>query len=122
MIDFPKTVRSFHFAFAGIWQFFRHENNARVHLLASGVVVAAGAYCGLNRGEWLWITLAVALVWITEAVNTALEKLTDLVSPGYDPRAGAVKDLAAGAVLIAAIAAAIIGALVFWPHVVRVND
>ena len=117
MIDFPKSLRSFRFAFQGIWQFFRNENNAKVHLLATVLVGVAGVYFGLARNEWLWIVAAVALVWITESVNTAIEKLVDLVSPQFDPRAGAIKDLAAGAVLMADIAAVIIGGLIFWPHV-----
>lgn len=116
MIDFPKTLRSFRYAFLGIWQFFRYENNAKVHLLATIIVLIVGRYVGLARNEWLWIVAAIALVWITESVNTAIEKLVDLVSPTFDRRAGAVKDLAAGSVLLAALAAVIIGGLVFWPH------
>jgi diacylglycerol kinase len=117
MIDFPKAIRSFRFAFLGIWQFFRTENNAKVHLLATIIVLTAGYYFQLARTEWLWIVAAIALVWITELVNTAIEKLVDLVSPDFDPRAGAIKDLAAGAVLLAALAAVVIGGLVFWPYV-----
>ena len=117
MINFPKTIRSFRFAFQGLWQFFRQENNARFHLLATAIVIVVSIYWEIDRNEWLWVTLAVALVWVTESVNTAIEKLVDLVSPGYDTRAGAVKDLAAGAVLLAAIAALIIGILIFWPYV-----
>ena len=119
MINFPKTLRSFQFAFQGVWQFFRQENNARFHLLATFIVAVVGFYVGLKRNEWLWITLAVALVWVTESINTAIEKLVDMVSPGYDTRAGAVKDLAAGAVLLAAIASFIIGTLIFWPYLAK---
>lgn len=117
MIDVPKSLRSFRYAIQGIRQFFRNENNAKVHLLASIVVTVAGFAVDLERQDWLWITLAVALVWVTEAVNTAIEKLVDMVSPGFDPRAGAVKDMAAGAVLLATVAAVIIGILVFLPYV-----
>ncbi|MES2731328.1 MAG: diacylglycerol kinase family protein [Bacteroidota bacterium] len=118
MIDFYKSVRSFRFAFQGIWQFFRYENNAKVHLLATALVVAAGVCFQLTKQEWLWIVVAIALVWVTESMNTAIEKLVDIVSPGFDVRAGAVKDLAAGAVLLAALAAVVIGTLIFWPYVV----
>jgi diacylglycerol kinase (ATP) len=121
MIDFSKSIRSFRFAFRGIRQFFRNENNARVHLLATVGVLMAGFFFGLTRQDWLWITVAIALVWVTESLNTALEKLVDLVSPGFDPRAGAVKDLAAGAVLMAALSAITIGLLVFWPYVWHVR-
>jgi diacylglycerol kinase len=75
MINFSKSIRSFKFAKNGICIFFKDENNARVHLLASIIVLVAGFYFELNRNEWLWITLAIAVVWITEAMNTAIEKI-----------------------------------------------
>lgn len=116
MIDVTKSLKSFRFALKGIGLFFKNENNARVHLLASIVVVAAGVYFRIDRFEWMWVICAIALVWVTESVNTAIEKLVDLVSPEFNPKAGAIKDLAAAAVLFAAVAAALIGALIFWPH------
>lgn len=117
MIDIPKSLRSFNFALKGIGHFFKTENNARIHLLAAVVVVGAGFYFQLSRSEWLWIVLAISLVWITELLNTAIEKLVDLVSPQENPKAGRIKDLAAGAVLFAASAAVIIGLLIFLPHI-----
>jgi diacylglycerol kinase len=78
-----------------------------------------GFYFGLSRGEWLWICVAIVLVWSAEAFNTALEQLADALHPQHHPGIGRAKDLAAGAVLIAAIGAAVIGVMVFWPHVGR---
>jgi diacylglycerol kinase (ATP) len=66
--------------------------------------------------EWCWMTLAIIGVWLAEALNTAIEFLTDLVSPEFHPLAGKAKDVAAGAVLIAAIGAGVIGMFVFGPH------
>jgi diacylglycerol kinase (ATP) len=71
----------------------------------------------LSRGEWCWIVLAIAVVWTAEALNTAFEFLADAASPNFHPVVRDAKDVAAGAVLITAIAAVIIGAIVFWPHV-----
>ena len=87
-----------------------------MHLLASLFVLFFGFYFQIKSNEWLWIILAISLVWITEAINTAIEKLVDFVSPDFDERAGAIKDLAAGAVLFAAIASVIIGSIVFGPY------
>jgi diacylglycerol kinase (ATP) len=95
----------------------RTQANARIHLAATVVVVAAGFLCRLSGGEWMAIVAAIGLVWTTEGLNTAIEAVVDLVSPEYHPLAGRAKDIAAGAVLLAAIAAAIIGVLVFGPRV-----
>ena len=94
----------------------RNEANARVHLTASIAVAGAAAAFGLSVSEWRWVVLAMALVWSAEAFNTALERLCDVVRLESDPRIKAVKDLAAGAVLIAASAAAAIGLTTFLPH------
>lgn len=91
------------------------ENNARIHLLASIVVISAGIYVELSAYEWLWIALAIALVWILEAINTAIEALVDLASPDFHPLAGKAKDIAAAAVLIASIFAVIVGIIIFFP-------
>jgi diacylglycerol kinase len=77
-----------------------------------------GLFVGLSWAEWCWIVLAVVSVWTAEALNTAFEFLTDVASSNFHPIAGKAKDVAAGAVLIAAIGAVIIGALVFWPKLV----
>ncbi len=91
------------------------QANARIHALATVVVVALGFVLGLVRWEWCAVIGAIGLVWTAEGVNTAIEALTDLVSPGEHPLAGRAKDIAAGAVLCAAVAAAVIGVIVFGP-------
>ena len=113
MRSLRKTGRSFRFAFRGVWLVFRHENNTRIHLLATVAVVCVGWWLKLTYLEWAVIVTQIGLVWAAEAMNTAIERLVDLVSPGRDPRAGAVKDIAAGAVLLIAIAAAVVGCIIF---------
>ena len=91
----------------------RSESNARIHALATILVVGAGLACGIDRGEWLAVTLAIMAVWSAEGFNTAIEALCDLVSTETRPEIARAKDVAAGAVLVAAIGAAVIGVLVF---------
>ncbi len=113
MIQIRKCLNSFRFAYNGIKHCARSENNFRVHLLATVAVLLAGFYSKLSEIEWCMIVLAIGLVLVTEMVNSAIEKLVDLVSSEQNSKAGLVKDMAAGAVLVAAIAACIIGGIVF---------
>jgi len=112
-----KVIRSFGPALKGMKTAVVSENNFHIHLTGAIVVIALGWYFHLQRNDWLWLNAAIGLVFITEYLNTAIEKLTDLVSPQHDERAGKVKDIAAGAVLMAAIIAIVIGVLVFFPYV-----
>ena len=113
---FIRRLNSFAHALRGMGLLVRTQPNARVHLLAAGLVCIAGIYFGLSGTEWLWIVAAIVLVWGAEAFNTALEELADAVHPEQHPGIGRAKDAAAAAVLIAALGAAVIGVLVFAPH------
>jgi diacylglycerol kinase (ATP) len=95
----------------------RCQHNAWIHLAVTAGVVVAGLFFQLSRFEWCWIVVAIAIVWTAEALNTAFEFLADAASPSFHPIVKDAKDVAAGAVLITAIAAVTIGAIVFWPHV-----
>jgi diacylglycerol kinase len=114
--SFTAMPRSFVYALQGLVFMLRSQPNAGVHLLATLGVCGAGFYFDLSRGEWLWICVAIVMVWSAEAFNTALEQLADALHPEQHPGIGRAKDLAAGAVLIAAIGAVVIGVMVFWPH------
>jgi diacylglycerol kinase (ATP) len=109
-------LRSFGFAYQGIATMLRTQANARLHLLVSGVVVLAGWLLSVSRLEWCALLLAIAAVWVAEGFNTAIEFLTDLASPGVHPLAKHAKDVAAGAVLLAAAGASLVGVIVFAPH------
>jgi diacylglycerol kinase len=112
--------KSFYFAFKGIADLFsgRHKN-ALVHLLAVAVVSSAGFYFSLNYLEWCIIIICFVLVISLEAVNSAIEYLTDLASPDFHPLAGKAKDMAAAAVLIAATASVIIAFLIFYSKLIK---
>jgi len=108
--------KSFACALRGIAVLLRTQVNARIHLLATVLVIAAGLVFHITRGEWVPLAFAIGIVWIAEALNTALEALADRISREHDEAIRRAKDLAAGAVLLAAITAAIIGLLVLGPH------
>lgn len=110
-----KFIRGFVYALNGIWHAAATQLNFRVHLVAAVVAVVLGYALHISTGEWLWIILCIAMVLVAELFNTALEFLTDLVSPEYNKKAGLVKDMSAGAVLITAICALIIGLIIFVP-------
>ena len=116
-MSLQKRAASFRYAFQGLDDLFKSQPNARIHLLAAAVVVAAGWFFQISRLEWIAVSMCIALVLILEAVNTAIEYLTDLVSPGIHPLAGKTKDVAAAAVLLAAIGAVVVGALIFLPKI-----
>ena len=111
-----ERAQSFADAGRGVALLIARQPNARIHALATAAAIALGVWLDLDPGEWCWIALAIAIVWVAEGLNSALETLADVVHPARDARVGSAKDLAAGAVLVAAIASAVIGALVFGPR------
>lgn len=104
-------------ALNGLTTLWVSQPNARLHALAAVGVLIAGLYFELVASEWCWIALAVTLVWVAEALNTALEFLADVACPEYHLLVGKAKDVAAAAVLIAAAGALTIGLLVFAPRI-----
>jgi diacylglycerol kinase (ATP) len=113
----PNTrVQSFRYAFRGISEMLRTEFNVRVHAIATIAVVAVGFAIGFSHTEWLAITLSITGVWCAEGFNTAFEALCDVASPEYHPKVERAKDIAAGAVLIAATGASVVGILVLGHH------
>jgi diacylglycerol kinase (ATP) len=110
-----RFLRSFVYAFRGIAVAMR-QRNLRIQTSIALVVVAGGFYFDISRLEWLFVIVCIALVMGLEMMNSAVEALVDLVSPEYKRLAGKVKDIAAGAVLLAAVIAAIVGLVVFVPY------
>ncbi|MEI7771900.1 MAG: diacylglycerol kinase family protein [Chloroflexales bacterium] len=111
-----SLIASFGYAFAGLWHMICTQRNAQIHVLAGACAVALGFTLRLERWEWLALVLIIALVLAAEGVNTAIEAAVDLATSAHHPLAKVAKDVAAGTVLICAIAAVIIGCLVFLPH------
>jgi diacylglycerol kinase (ATP) len=107
--------KCFKFAWKGVHIFFTEEYNARIHSILAIIVIIAGFFLNITKTEWTIVIICCGLVIAAEAINTAIERLVDLVSPDYHPLAGKIKDIAAGAVLICAIASAIVGLIIFVP-------
>jgi len=117
MFSIASRLKSVGYALRGLAFVLRTQHNAWIHAAAALAVTVAGLAAGLSPHDWLWIILAIALVWIAEVFNTAFEHLCDVVQPEFHVSVKAAKDVAAGAVLLAACSAVLIGALIFWPHV-----
>lgn len=114
---FTGRIRSFRFALTGLWTMLKTQHNAWIHAGATAGVIAAGLFFQLSAPEWCWLVLAIMAVWTAEALNTAFEFLADAASPEFHPLVKQAKDVAAGAVLVSAIGAVVIGILVLGPHV-----
>lgn len=113
-----ERLLSFKYAFRGVEFLIAGEHNARIHCFAAVFVVVCGFLFGLSAVEWIAVVFAIGFVLAVEAVNSSIEALCDYVSPKHQDGIGRAKDLAAGAVLFAAITAAVVGGVVFFPKVI----
>jgi diacylglycerol kinase (ATP) len=114
MKSFTRSrLKSFTYAFEGLVCLLRSEKNMWIHLAATIIVILAGIYKHITSSDWCFIIIAIGLVWISEAFNTAMERLCNVVTKDLHPIIKQVKDISAAAVLIAAIIAILIGSFVF---------
>jgi diacylglycerol kinase (ATP) len=111
-------LRSFRFAFRGLGRVLARERNARIHLAAGVVALAASLWLGLDRAEIALVVLAIALVLASEVFNTVVERLLDLLHPGHSERVRAIKDMSAAAVLVTALGALAIALLLLLPRLI----
>lgn len=115
-----KRLKSFKYAFSGIRMLISSEHNAWIHCFAAVCVVVAGFCFNISSSEWIAVIFAIGTVLAAEAVNSSIEALADLVSPEYNKAIKRTKDMAAGAVLILAISAAVVGLIIFIPKIIPV--
>lgn len=108
-------ITSFKFAFQGIGECIKNEPNFKIHIITGVLATSLAYYLGFSAAEWMVLTLVIALVLILELLNTAIEAVTNLLSPEKKQQAKLAKDVAAAAVLVSAIAAIIIGLFLFLP-------
>ena len=108
-------LRSFAYAWNGIIQFFKKEHNAQLHLASTVLVVGLALALKVSSADAILLAFSVGFVWVTEMINTAIEKAMDFISVEQNSQIKLVKDIAAGAVLIACITASITGSFIFIP-------
>jgi len=113
-----KELRSFRHARNGM-AYLLKDHNFYFHLPAGSAVVIVGILLDISANDWRWLISGIAAVWITESLNTAIEKVTDLAQPEHHPLAGIVKDVAAAAVVMAVCYAFLIGMITIWPYLAR---
>lgn len=113
-----KRIKSFYYAWNGIKYTIKSQHNMWIHLVIMCLVIILGVFFQLTFLEWGLICTAIGIVLLSEIFNTAVELITDIISPEYNKKAGLVKDIAAGAVLVATLTAVAIGLIVFLPKII----
>ncbi|MBO9683853.1 MAG: diacylglycerol kinase family protein [Flavisolibacter sp.] len=113
--SWKARLKSFVYAWEGIVSFFRGEPNAQIHLVVTFLVLVLSVTLGVNKWEAIAVVFSIAFVWVAEMINTAIEKTIDFISVEKHPQIKLIKDVAAGAVLIASLAAVVVGLFIFIP-------
>ena len=116
---FSKRIKSFKYALNGFKTLYKNEHNFRIHLFAALLVVIAGFVFQISKTDWIFILVMIGLVIITEIINSAIEYLSDFISPEKNELIGKVKDICASAVLLLAILSIIVGAMIFLPRILK---
>ena len=112
-----RIIRSFRFAFEGIWVGVKSEANWTIGIVEAIVVICAGFYLNISKSDWIIVILLIGLVLYAELCNSAIEAIVDSFTPEEHPKAKLAKDFSAGSVVILIIAAAVIGWIIFWPYI-----
>ena len=115
-LDFKKLVRSFRYAFRGFWYVFKNEQNVRLHLIASLLVIILMIYFQVTLWQAVILFLVMTMVLVLELINTIFERMTDILRPRIHYYVEVIKDIMAATVLVSSIGAVIIGILIFAPY------
>ena len=119
MINIRKLFSSFHYAYSGVIYALSHDQNLRVHIFAGVLVIIASIFFRVSGFEMGILGLMILLVMCSEMVNTAIEKMVDLITTEHRKEAKIAKDVAAGMVLVAVVGSVIVGILIFTPHIIK---
>lgn len=119
MIRIGRLLKSYSYAIKGLFKTFHEEQNLKIQTFASLVVLILGFYFSISRIEWAILTLVVCLVLTAEVINSAVERITDVLKPRINTYVKEIKDIMAAAVLLSSIAAIIVGVIIFWPYVYK---
>lgn len=120
MRKMKKIRNSFKYAIEGIWTSFKTERNMKIHIFIMILVIIAGIILKINKSEWIICIILFAIVIGSELFNTSIEIIVDMVMPEKNEKAKIAKDVSAGAVLVVAIGAAIIGLVIFVPRILNI--
>ena len=120
MRKMKKIRNSFKYAIEGIWTSFKTERNMKIHIFIMILVIIAGSILKINKSEWIICIILFAIVIGSELFNTSIETIVDMVMPEKNEKAKIAKDVSAGAVLVVAIGAAIIGLVIFVPRILNI--
>lgn len=112
-----NRIRSIKYAFLGLYRLIKTEASIQIQLIIAIIITMAGIYYSISNSEWIMQCLAIGLVMSIEGINTALEEMANFIHPNHNPKIGIIKDVAAGAVFIASIAASIIGLIIYIPKI-----
>jgi len=118
-LKLQRLLKSFSYALQGLIHVVRTQQNFRIHMASSIIVIASGIILSCNYTEWIVLFMVFAMVFATEIINTAIETLVDFISPEFHEKAGLIKDISAGAVLVTSVFAIIIGLLIFLPRLMN---
>ena len=116
IVTFKQSVK---YALAGLRSFFGNERNGRIQALVAILTITASIILDISSLEWILVIICTCLVLVLEMINTAIEKVCNLITPDFHPQLKLIKDISAGAVLLAATGSAIIGLIIFIPHLLK---
>jgi len=119
MIRLGRLLKSYSYAVRGLFKTFREEQNLKIQIIASLVVLILGIYFSISRIEWAILTLVICLVLTAEITNSAIERITDVLKPRINTYVKEIKDIMAAAVLLSSIAAIIVGVIIFFPYLYK---
>lgn len=122
MIRVKRLLKSFRYAFKGIARVFREEQNIKIQTTVGLAVIFFAAICQVTRFEWLVLIIVITVVILMEILNSAVERVTDLLKPRLDIYVKEIKDIMAAAVMFSSISAVIIGIIIFAPRLIRLAD
>lgn len=112
-----RLIKSFVYAFRGLTKTWREEQNLQVQSLAAVLVIALGLYLNITLSEWILLIFVIGLVLLAELVNSAVERITDVLKPRINGYVREIKDIMAGAVMLTSVLAVIVGAMIFLPYI-----
>jgi diacylglycerol kinase len=121
MIRFKRLFKSFQYAAKGLVKTFHEEQNLKVQTIVGTIVLILGLYYKINLTEWCILIFSISIVLIMELVNSAVERVTDVLKPRINTYVKEIKDIMAAAVMLSSITAVIIGLLIFLPYILKIN-